>query len=113
MSRSAGTVHDAPAIVARRGALRLQRGHPWGVRSDIDTRPNVPAGIVPVLGVNGTRLGWALWSPESEISLRLIERDIARKPDDAWWHEQIATAIRRRDSLRAANSAYRLVHGEG
>jgi 23S rRNA (cytosine1962-C5)-methyltransferase len=104
---------DASAIVARRGAQRVQRGHPWIFRSDVDTRPDVAAGIVRVLDVNGTALGWALWSPASEISLRMIERNPDRKPDAAWWHFQLASAIKRRASLTAESNAYRLVHGEG
>lgn len=103
----------AVAIVAKRGALRVSRGHPWVFRSDVDTLPNAPAGIVRVLGVTGAELGWALWSPTSEISLRFIERDALQAPDAAWWHSRIAAAIQRRSELNATNSAYRLVHGEG
>jgi 23S rRNA (cytosine1962-C5)-methyltransferase len=103
----------AVAIVAKRGALRLQRGHPWVFRSDVDTRPNAPAGIVQVRGVDGQALGWALWSPLSEISLRLIERDVNRQPDAAWWNERITVAVRKRDVLASENNTYRLIHGEG
>lgn len=103
----------AVAIVAKRGALRLQRGHPWVFRSDVDTRPNVAAGVVEVRGVDGVSLGWALWSPLSEISLRLIERGAEPRPDAAWWHARIATALKKRDHLADNNSAYRLIHGEG
>jgi len=101
------------AIVAKRGALRIQRGHPWVFKSDLDTRPACAAGVVEVRGVGGVSLGWALWSPQSEISLRLIERKVDRRPDDAWWHARISAAIRRRDNLAYNNRAYRLVHGEG
>ena len=101
------------AIVAKRGALRIQRGHPWVFKSDIDTRPEVAAGVVPVIGVDGASLGWALWSPLSEISLRMIERDSSKPVNAAWWHEKLKDVLARRDVLSNANSAYRLVHGEG
>ena len=110
---SGAALFDTPAIVARRGALRIERGHPWIFRSDIDTRPNVGAGVVPVIGVDGARHGWALWSPLSEISLRMIEREVSVYPDADWWRAKIRTAIGRRDSLKTNNSAYRLIHGEG
>lgn len=101
------------AIVAKRGALRIKRGHPWVFKSDVDTFPKSPAGIVEVRGIDGATLGWALWSPQSEISLRVIERDATKRPDDAWWQNAISTAVARRSELAANNSAYRLIHGEG
>lgn len=109
----APAMFDTPAIVAKRAVLRLERGHPWIFRSDVDTRPNVPAGIVRVIGVNGAPQGWALWSPASEISLRLIERNPDVRPDAAWWHASLARAIARRAALAHESDAYRLVHGEG
>ena len=106
-------IFAAPAIVARRGAQRVVRGHPWIFRSDVDTRPSAAAGIVRVKDVNGSALGWALWSPESEISLRIIERNADRTPDADWWHERIAASIARRASVARTSNAYRLIHGEG
>jgi 23S rRNA (cytosine1962-C5)-methyltransferase len=64
-------------------------------------------------GPDGAPLGFALWSPLSEISLRRIETDLSRTPDDAWWHEKLRTAIARRAPLAVESNAYRLVHGEG
>ena len=101
------------AIVAKRGAQRVLRGHPWIFRSDVDTRPTVPPGVVRVSSVDGSRLGWALWSPQSEISLRMIERNPDQTVDAEWWHGTIATAVRKRAPLVAHSNAYRLVHGEG
>ena len=101
------------AIVSRKGAARWQRGHPWIYRSDVTERPGTGAGIVTVVETGGRPLGCALWSPASEISLRLLDRDPAATIDGAWWHARIATAIARRESLRAATTACRLVHGEG
>jgi len=63
------------AIVSLRGAKRWQQGHPWIFRSDVSQPPAGPAGAVRVRDVRGHALGWALWSPGSEISLRLIDAD--------------------------------------
>jgi len=101
------------AIVARRGAQRIRRGHPWVFRSDVERFPDLPAGIVRISESNGAPLGFALWSPRSEISLRHIERDPAHEPDAAWWHAKLRTAIARRAPLAREANAYRLVHGEG
>lgn len=101
------------AIVSRRGAQRLRRGHPWIFKSDVERRPSAPAGVVRMQDPSGAPLGWALWSPQSEISLRHIERDASRPIDADWWHEKLRTAIARRAPLAAVANAYRLVHGEG
>jgi len=104
---------SATAVVAKRGAERLRRGHPWVFRSDVARAPAVPPGIVAVEAPNGQPLGWALWSPASEISLRHLERVPSRRPDAAWWHEMLGKAIARRAPLDGLTNACRLVHGEG
>ena len=88
-------------------------GHPWIFRSDVLTRPAVEPGAVLVAETSGRPLGWALWSPTSEISLRLIERDPRVAIDAGWWRGRIEAAIARRHSLVGQATAYRLVHGEG
>ena len=72
------------------------------------------AGAVTVLDHRRQPIGTALWSPQSEISLRLLDRDPDAHIDDAWWHERIA-ARASRDAIRFAidANAYRLIHGEG
>lgn len=107
------TVGGDIAIVSRRGAQRLRHGHPWVFRSDVERLPDLAAGIVRVEESNGSPLGFALWSPRSEISLRRIEADPTRAPDASWWHDALKIAIDRRASLAADATAYRLVHGEG
>ncbi len=100
-------------MVSRRGADRLRGGHPWVFRSDVERVPALPAGVVRVEAANGMPLGWALWSPKSEISLRRIEANADVVINDAWWHETLRVAIARRAPLAAEANAYRLVHGEG
>jgi 23S rRNA (cytosine1962-C5)-methyltransferase len=113
------TAHRAPspperdrAIVSARGARRWAIGHPWIYRSDVVRRPDAPAGAVAVHDERGRPLGCALWSPSSEISLRLLDRDPAARLDRAWWHERLARAAARRSPLGGAATAYRVVHGE-
>ena len=101
------------AVVSQKGAHRWSAGHPWIYRSDVSARPDAPAGVVDVHDPRGKPLGVALWSPASEISLRLIERDVTATIDRAWWRERLDGAARRRLPLREHTTAYRLVHGEG
>ncbi len=99
------------AVVSAKGALRWRTGHPWIFRSDLIERPATPPGVVAVHERSGQLLGQALWSPASEISLRLLDRDPAATIDQAWWRNRLSRAITRRDGIDA--SACRLVHGEG
>ncbi len=107
------TSDTAIAVVNGRAEGRLTRGHPWIFRSDVVQAPAGAAGVVRVQANNGRPLGSALWSPGSEISLRLIESRPDVEINHAWWYERIGAAIARRDTLRTHTNAMRLVHGEG
>jgi 23S rRNA (cytosine1962-C5)-methyltransferase len=106
-----GTIDSA--VVTAKGARRWLAGHPWIYRSDVARRPASGAGVVLVHDTRERPLGWALWSPKSEISLRLLDRDHEARIDARWWSGNIRAAIRRRDGLAGATNAYRLIHGEG
>ncbi|HEX6314314.1 MAG TPA: class I SAM-dependent rRNA methyltransferase [Gemmatimonadaceae bacterium] len=107
-----GPVRDV-AVVSPRGAQRWERGHPWIFRSDVRTRPSAPAGVVRVRDDRGRWLGVALWSPTSEISLRLLDPNTDVSIDGGWWHDRLAVALNRRIHLANLTSACRLVHAEG
>src|SRR5256885_6629215 len=99
-----------PVIAPAKGAARWQAGHPWIYRTDVYDEPGDAPGIVAVTDRRGRHLGQALYSPKSEIRLRLLTR--GREPVDAtWWQRSIASAAARRAGLAA--TAYRVVHAEG
>ena len=99
-----------PVKVTARGAERWKQGHPWIYRSDVAEEPDKTPGIVPVTDRKGKFLGQALYSPRSEIRLRLLTR--GQEPIVAqWWTQRIAAAARRRNGIAA--SAWRVVHAEG
>jgi 23S rRNA (cytosine1962-C5)-methyltransferase len=95
--------------VTPRGAERWVRGHPWIYRSEVLNGPADP-GLVAVKNARGRFIGQALYSPKSEIRLRLLERT-EREVDLAWWRERLAASAARRSDIDA--TAYRVVHGEG
>lgn len=101
------------AVVSSKGASRWQHGHPWIYRSDVAERPTSAAGGVRVHDPRGKPIGVALWSPASEISLRMVDHESAAVLDHAWWRTRLTAAIARRQPLAVATTAYRLVHGEG
>lgn len=100
------------AVVSKRAVRRWEQGHPWIYRSDVERRPDVPAGVIEVADNRGRILGPALWSPTSEISLRLLDRDADAVIDAAWWRRQIHQAAGRRAEVAKSTTAYRVVHGE-
>lgn len=99
--------------MSSRGARRWESGHPWIFRSDVVTPPDSKAGSVCVQDQRGRPLGIALWSPKSEISLRLLTRDADATIDRAWWKARIGAAAARRTALAPLTNAWRVVHGEG
>jgi 23S rRNA (cytosine1962-C5)-methyltransferase len=101
------------AIVSKRGAERWQRVHPWIFKSDVVEFPSAAAGAVRVMDQRRNAIGVALWSPNSEIALRLLDRNADAAVDGAWWDAKIGDSIARRSQLQDAANAYRLVHGEG
>jgi 23S rRNA (cytosine1962-C5)-methyltransferase len=104
------------AVVNRRAADRLRAGHLWVYASDIQalTPPNPEETLLPVADNRGIFLGTALYSPASQIALRLISRDAL---DRAGWLKLIesrlrAAITRRKPMLDAANDACRLCFSE-
>jgi 23S rRNA (cytosine1962-C5)-methyltransferase len=100
----------AIATVSAKGAARWTAGHPWIYRSDVLDAPRGAAGIVRVRDRRGAPLGQALYSPRSEIRLRLLTRG-EESIDTAWWRFRIAACAARREGISA--TAYRVVHAEG
>lgn len=98
----------AGAQVSRRAADRLRSGHLWVYASDVEAAPaggeDVPR-LVPVADSRGILLGTALYSPNSQIALRLIVRELV---DEGAWlrllEERLRKAIGRRASLLSDNT---------
>jgi 23S rRNA (cytosine1962-C5)-methyltransferase len=104
------------AIVSRRAADHLRSGHLWVYASDVVsvTLPKPEETLLPVADQRGIFLGTALYSPASQIALRLVSREAL---DRAAWLNLLAarlrTAIvRRKPMLDVANDACRLCFSE-
>jgi 23S rRNA (cytosine1962-C5)-methyltransferase len=104
------------AILKPRGEDRVRGGHPWVYRSDIaDVINPEPGAIVEVRGPRNRMLGHALFSDESQITIRMISHAVSPNDppiDEAFWRARLAAAIKFRDSLQINATAFRLVHGE-
>ena len=97
-------------IVSAKGAARWAAGHPWIYRSDVHAEPHDDPGIITVTDRRGRHLGQALYSPASEIRLRLLTRG-TEPINAAWWGARITAAAARREEI--TDTAYRVVNAEG
>ena len=105
------------AVVTRRGAERIRLGHPWIYRSDVSRADAEPGDIVQVVSERGEGrrpLGWAYWSSQSQIALRMLalEHEGEIRDETAWLRERLLSASRYREQLRIDASAWRLVNAE-
>ena len=104
------------AVVTRRAADRLRAGHVWVYRSDVTALPEKASGLLSVRDARSALLGTALYSPSSEIALRLISRE--EIASEAEWLQILADRLRiaieaRRDVLSGTDTnACRLVFSE-
>jgi len=115
-ARSEQPVAAPGAIITRRAADRLRAGHVWVYASDIQSLvpPGPDESLIPVADQRGLFLGTALYSPSSQIALRLVSR---QPLDDAAWLHLLAARLRaaiarRKPLLDADNDACRLCFSE-
>jgi 23S rRNA (cytosine1962-C5)-methyltransferase len=99
-------------VVTRRAVDRLRAGHPWIYRSDVASVKADPGDLVRILGERGRPLGWALFSSESQIALRLVSTTTGEVEERALLNARLRAAVEYRRSLAIDATAYRLVHGE-
>jgi len=107
------------AKISRRAADRIRGGHLWVYASDVETLAlpdndqDVPS-LVPVADNRGLLLGTALYSPISQIALRMVARHAVDEPE--WLRlleERLSRALARRKPLLSdATDACRLVFSE-
>ena len=98
-------------VVHARGEDRLRTGHPWIYRSDVVQADAEPGAIVRVVGPRQRLLGSALYSDQSQITLRMLTRDEA-PAGQALIAARLRAALAFRERLQIDATAYRLVHGE-
>jgi len=109
--------NEPGARISRRAADRLRSGHLWVYASDIEHleigEREAPA-LLPVADNRGLLLGTALYSPSSQIALRLISREVVGDKD---WLKLLevrlrASIARRKPLLSEETNACRLCFSE-
>jgi 23S rRNA (cytosine1962-C5)-methyltransferase len=99
--------------VNRKAAERIASGHPWIFDSDIGDRDGAqPGEAVKVADSRGRPLGVAHYSSTSQITLRMLSRDVEPIGREFYLRRLRAAEEHRRRVVRNSD-AYRVVHGEG
>lgn len=96
------------AILKPRGYSRLETGHPWIFKSDVEPVEAENGAVVDVVA-KGRFLGQAFYSEHSEITLRVLSRGAL---SDTWLSDRIDAAIDFREQVLGMSGAGRLIHGE-
>jgi 23S rRNA (cytosine1962-C5)-methyltransferase len=100
------------ALVSPKAVDRLQAGHLWIYRSDVQECASDPGSIVIVKDRKGRIYGRAFYSSKSLITLRLITQE-DREIDRKFWRERVEQASHLRQVVVQNSEVFRLVHGEG
>jgi len=98
--------------ISPRGEQRIRGGHPWIYRADVVDVSATGGEIVEVIGPRRRRIGSALFSDRSQISIRMLTLGDGAVADEMLLRSRIEQAVRFRESLALDATAYRLVHGE-
>lgn len=108
---------EAGVRISRRASDRLRDGHVWVYASDVESvsaNYKDAAGLAPVADNRGILLGTGLYSPASQIALRMISREAI---DEAEWLNLLDARLRRaiarrKPMLDAETDSCRLVFSE-
>ncbi len=97
--------------ITPKGVRHFETGHPWIYKSDLKGALPGNAGAVAVKDGSGRFLAQALFSPKSQISLRILTKK-RETIDRDWLREKIRKAIGLRSQFGISSDAMRLVFGE-
>lgn len=98
--------------ISARGEQRVRTGHPWVYRADVVDVRAAAGDIVQVVGPRRRTIGYALFSDQSQIPIRMLTHgDVPA--GETLVRARLEQALRYREALGLDATAYRLVHGEG
>src|SRR5947209_8536967 len=103
------------AQVSSRAASRLRAGHVWVYASDVMEKASAePGALVQVVDPKGKLLGTAIYSSSSQITLRLISRDLMSSETALLQlvSTRLKEAVECRNRVVRDSNAYRVVFSE-
>jgi 23S rRNA (cytosine1962-C5)-methyltransferase len=103
---------DCQVQISAAAVRRIRRGHLWIYAGDVEHEPgDANPVLVRVADRAGNVLGYAFYSKQSQIRLRLFSRD-SRPPSIELLQARIGNSIARRRGRMGSKSACRLIFGE-
>lgn len=100
-------------ILSRSRKKRLEQGHPWVYKSEIESVEGEPAAgsLVQVLDHRRRFLATGYYNPASQITVRAVSFVMLEKMDTAFFVERFQECLKHRERFVHEN-AYRFVYGE-
>lgn len=103
---------DCQAQITAAAVRRVRRGHPWVYAGELEYEPAGAApAMVRVVDPAANVLGYAFYSRQSQIRLRMLSREPA-PPSRELLRSRIKKSIARRSVLFGSAPACRLIFGE-
>jgi 23S rRNA (cytosine1962-C5)-methyltransferase len=118
MPRVCGKADGLPEVrISARGVSRLEGGHVWVYRSDLQldaSQPEIPAGaLVRVADHRGKPLGTAFYSSASQIAIRMLSPSaISHAELPGLLRQRIRDAVAYRKLVVRDTDAYRVIFSE-
>jgi 23S rRNA (cytosine1962-C5)-methyltransferase len=103
---------DSQAQITAEAVRRIRRGHLWIYAGDVESEPDSDPAIVQVVDASENILGYAFYSAQSQIRLRLFSRETT-PPTPVLLRIRVQLALARRKNAFIDKSACRLIFGEG
>jgi 23S rRNA (cytosine1962-C5)-methyltransferase len=104
---------NVQAQITATAVRRIRQGHLWIYAGEWENEPaDAEAAIVQVVDTARNVLGYAFYSRQSQIRLRLFSRD-TQPPSPEFFRARIMKSINRRRATFGTASACRLIFGEG
>ena len=105
---------NKPSVILQRNRRkRLEQGHPWIYKNEIEKVEGEPASgsLVEVLDHRGRPLATGYYNPASQITVRVVSYQPLEKMDTSFFIERFQECLKHRDRFVTEN-AYRFVYGE-
>ncbi len=104
----------ASVILQKGRKKRLEQGHPWIYKNEIESvegNPQ-PGDLVQVMNHQGRYLATGYYNPASQITVRAVSYREIEQMDQAFFAERFLSCLKHRERFLQDANAYRLVYGE-
>ncbi|UUZ96151.1 hypothetical protein LJK87_18460 [Paenibacillus sp. P25] len=104
----------AAVILQKKRKKRVEAGHPWIFKSEIERVEGEPepGSLVPVHSHNGQYLATGYYNPASQITVRVVSTEPLEAMTQEWFERKLQICRDLRERFVPEAKSYRLVYGE-